>query len=381
MPSQNAKVNPKNHPVNRELARCANLEHEGYWVTQCELADDINFNNVQFIGHNLDTLQVLIVDPILQKKGDVFTSYKGDFLPVVKVNKFANSHSYDLGNGKAKNQNVTFHVTDTVKLSVDDTKQDSVNRQQIVFQNYPIYHCGTTGHFSNRSINYARSKDKNIDSNFYTSLISREKIESMTYAGIKQIDKVLIEGVTDETIMSIDGKYIPDVKGFINQDEVEIVDTGIDGLFSNTDYSEIPMLLNEFVNEFIESNKKQTFCDNLTIYLPTTIHPVIKTGFIRENENTVKSVWEKFLEINEWEGTIKLCWTIHQLRDAATTKDRTKRAIIAFNNAEVMEWALSMEPTLMNPVQNEFGVVLPMEWAFSPLQVKQPEGIRYIDGV
>ena len=118
----------------------------------------------------------------------------------------------------------------------------------------------------------------------------------------------------------------------------------------------------------------------LCIYLPLEQADLVLNKRLTDID---KTAWEYFQVHNLWyayTGELPQLKMVAELDGAGSTSGNN-RMIVALKNERVMEMAMPISPRVIGMYDKGYTVCAPMEYKVSGLNVKRPEGIRYVDGV
>ena len=332
-----------------------------------------NATVAETVGYMTDNLQALqdVVDEVLYVENRHM-----EYLPMITIPEGAETYRY--------------RVLDKVGLAVyleEEATTPPDATVSIKTVPYNIYYGGVQGTWTRRAL--AKSVYGGI-------ALDDETIRAATKSAIDRIELTLFKG--ENTIgETATGEYgftnLPAAaNAAISGTSVRIVSTSADKLISTASNTndEILDAMNGWLTGFIKDTNTiigNQISGGLTFYFPTEAYNSVTTRRLRDTE---RSIWEYFQQNNTWRQRtgeeIMLREMIELNGDStnptASTTNRTERAIIALNNTDIMEWAMSVPPRVIEVAPADgYTIRAPMEFAHSGLQVKRSAGIRYIDGV
>ena len=320
-------------------------------LENASVQDTIVQDTVRLMNENRQALQDVVDDVLYEKR-------YADYLPMIKIDEGAETWKY----------RVVHEVRQAVYLGKEGTTvPDAIGRMESV--PYNIYnHKDVDRRICARDwLKKSNSDDITIDDE-HLQLAARRvlrHIEAMLFKGEK--------GNGEKGFVNLPAS----ITAPIDATDVKIVDTGTDNYFSiTTNGHEIVNninKMNEWILQFINDAKTITRNEingDVTVYLPDIKYSQMEDHWIK---------WAG--KPGTWTGIPVTLRPMPELNGASTTEGRTDRAIIALNNKDIMEWAMSIPPRVIDVTYRGPYISATIEYAFSALQVKQPAGIRYIDGV
>ena len=142
-------------------------------------------------------------------------------------------------------------------------------------------------------------------------------------------------------------------------------------------------LINDEISALIEDTNEvfgDIITDMLCVYLPVKQYNLLSTRFIGEEED--RSIMRALLEDNAWThrtGSRPMFKSVQELKGvAANNKDRM---VTACKDRRVCEVGVSISPRVIRIMDKGRTHTAQVEYKFSPLFVKRPDTIRYLDGI
>lgn len=304
-----------------------------------------------YLTNNVQSVQSMIEEVL-------YTEFRLDeFIPFIEnVPPGVSSYSYRVIDRIGRGDFIDHQGTNAPPATVD---------QRLI--SYPIEYAGIVPMWSIEDLRQAQ----------YAGIaLSTETIEAGTQGAMDHIEEVGLLGNSDR------GFY-----GLVNQPatiggQAHITPTAANATFA----ARTPDLLAEDLQEYIrqvvidtEEVFGRTIRSGMCIYLPITQASIL-TETLRVD--TDLSVWEWVVNNNAWRSytgeRIMLKW-VKELKGAAP--GNADRMIIGFKNQRIMEMAVPIMPRILNIENRSYTMSAPMEYKLSGLNVKRPDGLRYIDGI
>ncbi len=298
-----------------------------------------------FLTNNLMSIQAEILEV-------QFTTYRlPDFVPLINnIPIGADSYAYRVLN--------KYGQGDFIENYGHDAKDAQVSAGLI---SAPMYAGGIKAKWSFQDLQSAMLTGLSLDS---------ATIEAATTGAIKHIEQIGISGSPEKNI-----------QGLINQTGVTV--TTAPGTFaSSTDGQLIVSTINTAINQIIvQSNEVfgRTIRTGLTVYLPPTQYNYMNT--LAYGVNKDKSVANWLSLFNAWTAytdTPIEFESVIELKGAGA--GGTDRMLVGFNDRAVMEMAV-VDPRVLQIMNEGYFYVAPLFYKLSGLNVKQPGGMLYVDGI
>ena len=170
-------------------------------------------------------------------------------------------------------------------------------------------------------------------------------------------------------------------KGLINHGDVT-AETAAATFAASTPQVIVDLLQAKITDVITRTNEVfgRTVKSQMAIYMP--VAQAAHVTQTRYNEYSDKSIWTYVQENNSWrtyaKQGIQLHW-VQELNNAGPAN--ADRMIIGFNDSYVMEMGMSIPPRIMSAYERPYVICFPMEYKISPLWIKRPAVMRYIDGI
>ena len=154
--------------------------------------------------------------------------------------------------------------------------------------------------------------------------------------------------------------------------------------FANMSALEMVQFVQNGVTQRI-SGTKEVFGRNLKMEL-TLYLPISQAALLTDTnyaDDASKTVWEYVSVNNLW--TTKYTGKPLKLEIvdefAGAGAGSTDRCLFGFNDARVMEMGIPIMPRIIRTLEQPFGVIAPMEYKISGLNIKRPTAMEYWDGI
>ena len=139
--------------------------------------------------------------------------------------------------------------------------------------------------------------------------------------------------------------------------------------------------INGELSKVIEKTKEtfgRQINTGMSIYLPGTEYDLLTTKYIGDNAD--KTLMKSILDDNPWTHFSKQPLMIHRVLElAGQGTGTTGRMVIALKNSRVAEMGVSITPRVLRIMDKGRVVTAQVEAKFSPLFVKRPTSIYYVD--
>lgn len=170
-----------------------------------------------------------------------------------------------------------------------------------------------------------------------------------------------------------------------NSSQVRIVTT--DTTLANMTREAAITFISAQVGDMIESTQEvigTQIRQGMTVYLPVAQYNYITTEGYNVEQNM--NMWSYLQTGNPFTyrtGSPLMIKSVIELKNngSVISGSATDRMVIAVNDSMVWEMGVAFMPRVRMPIEMHFGVDVPIEAKFSPLNLKLPECVRYVDGV
>jgi len=153
--------------------------------------------------------------------------------------------------------------------------------------------------------------------------------------------------------------------------------------FANSSALEMVQFIQNGVTQRI-IDTKEVFGRNLKIEL-TVYMPIAQAGLLTDTnyaDDASKTVWEYVSVNNLWTQYTGKPLKLEIVSEfAGAGAGATDRCLFGFNDARVMEMGIPIMPRIIRTLEQAFGVIAPMEYKISGLNVKRPTAMEYWDGI
>ena len=212
--------------------------------------------------------------------------------------------------------------------------------------------------------------------------LDTETIEAATTGAMNHIEQV---GLLGDASRGLKGLVNQDTSDSPNANQVPLetlVPASGNSFVENGTANDILAMLQEQTADFIDNSKEvfgRTLKTGFTLYLP-----IKQAALVRHKRlpDLNMNVWDYYKVNNAWthytgeEPTLK--W-LAELSDEGVGD--VPRGIMGVNNTRVMEMAMPITPRVLTIQDKGYTVCAPFEYKVSGLNVKRPQGLRYIDKI
>ena len=178
-------------------------------------------------------------------------------------------------------------------------------------------------------------------------------------------------------------------KGLLNlptsgDDSVNLTTQANSMTFSDLTAEQVRTLIVTEISKLIE-NSKETLGRNIatgcTVYLPGTQYDLLTSRYV--GDNAERTIMRTLMEDNPWTHTTKSPLMIERVLELnnAGVGATTDRMVVALKHERVAEMAVSIMPRVLRILDKGRVVTAQVEAKFSPLFVKRPKTIYYLDAI
>jgi len=214
---------------------------------------------------------------------------------------------------------------------------------------------------------------------------SIEDVRNAAFAGIA-LDTTTIQAGTEGCMdhieqVAFEGDTARSFEGLTNHSEIPSQNSA--KTFANMSALELVSFVQNGVVSIISSTEEvfgRVIRTGLTLYLPIAQADILlNTNYA---DDASKTVWEYVKVNNSWTNYTGQELKLEIVKEfAGAGAGSTDRCLFGFNNDRVMEMAIPIMPRVINTIEQPYGVVAPMEYKVSGLNVKRGTAMDYWDAI
>lgn len=223
---------------------------------------------------------------------------------------------------------------------------------------------------------------------------SLSELRSARFAGVP-LDTESIEAAitglmeTMESVALTGGDYAE--RGLVNLPTTGTADTKVNldtaaKTFQMSTAQEIRTLVAQHISRVVTDSKEtlgRNIADGMTVYLPPREYDYLNIVYI--GDNAEKTVMRSLLEDNPWTnrtGRPLGFESVLELEDrGGAVGSETGRMIVTLKHPRIFEIGVPVYPRVLRVMDKGRVICAQTEAEFSPLYVKRPDNIYYVDGV
>lgn len=338
--------------LNTRAVLAGNQTAHDFNALQPRLAGTRNADNAAAVGYASNNMEAVMgmMEEIL------YTEFRlNEFIPLISnVPEGAQTYAY----------RVVDHVGQGEFIDTSGSVAPSATATQRLVP-YPLHYAGIVPEWTLEDLRRAMMGGIALD---------RESVRAATTGCLDHIERVGLVGDTDRDLVGLTNLSTT------GDNAVTRVVSGVD--FDSATPAQIVAELQKQIVALITSTKEvfgRTIRSGLCVYMPITQADIVENTRLPDID---KTIWEYVQQHNAWTKytgeTPKLKW-VQELDNAGT--GNTDRMIIALNSERVMEMAIPISPRPITTMYMGFKVCMPVEYKISGLNVKRPQGIRYVDQI
>jgi len=332
------------------------LEQFSAGLGQMHVRAEENAQAVGFMTNNLQAIMSM-VEEILYTRERLT-----EHVPVItNVPEGADTYSY----------RVVDHVGRGRFIEFDGTSAPTATAGQFLVP-YALRYAGIIAQWTMEDFRRARMAGMALDT---------ESLEAATTGAMNHIEEVAFVGDDQRGMKGLTNLPVPTIDQEPTGSQVRLV-SATDRVQDLT-ADEMVVFLQEHTTDVIERTKEvfgRTLTGELCIYMPIGAAAAVNETRLPDTD---KNVWQYFAANNSWMGYTSrppmLKW-LAELESAGTVAaGNNNRYIWALKDPRVMEMAVPIMPRILTIQDTGFAICAPMEYKISPLNVKRPSTITYVD--